>query len=222
VKHRGTSPSVNNRVREILEATPEVAACGKVCLERIGRFAEVLGVWGERTNLTAHPGDPVEVAFHVIDSLAPLFLEPDLFHGKARVIDLGSGAGFPGLILAAATDSEFTLIEGRRKRASFLSVAVTDMDLTNVRVVCDRVVAANVPREFDVLTSRAVGEPSIEVAGKALRLGGAAILWASPEQAIDPELCRAAGFGDMIRREYIVNRGSRATRRALLIFKKSF
>ena len=51
-----------------------------------------------------------------------------------RALDLGSGAGFPGLVLAAASSADFTLVESRRKRASFLQVAVGEMDLKNVTI----------------------------------------------------------------------------------------
>ena len=223
MKHRETSTSISDRVLEILEATPAAAARGKGFLERIARFTEALGVWGARTNLTAHPEDPVEVAFHVIDSLAPLFVTPplNLFGPQTRVLDLGSGAGYPGLILAAASDAEFILIESRRKRASFLSASATEMGLTNVTVICRRATPATVGEDFDVLTSRAVGEASIEIAAKALRPGGVALLWASPEQQIAAGLFRAAGLSEPIRHEYVVRRGSAVARRSLLVARKS-
>ena len=224
MKHRETSSPLADRVREILEATPEAATRGQGFLERITRFAETLQVWGARTNLTAHPDDPAEIAFHVIDSLAPLFVTQslDFFKPQSRVLDLGSGAGFPGLILAAATDAEFTLIEARRKRASFLSAAATEMGLANVQVVCRRVTQDTVATEFDVLTSRAVGEASLEIAGKALRPGGVVILWITPEQQVDSSLCGAAGLGEPTRHEYSVKRGTGAVRRSLIIFQKPF
>jgi 16S rRNA (guanine(527)-N(7))-methyltransferase RsmG len=223
VKHRETFAPVTTRVREILDATPEITTFGKPCLERILRFTEVLGDWGKRTNLTAHPEDPVEVAFHVIDSLAPLFIDPPVnsFGSETKVLDLGSGAGFPGLILAAASEAEFTLVEARRKRASFLSAAATDMALTNVRVVCARMTPATVDREFDVLTSRAVGEPAIELAAQALKPNCIAVLWTSVGQQIGQESLRRSAFTEVTGREYIVRRRSELVRRSLLILRRS-
>src|ERR1700691_2778879 len=72
---------------------------------RLERFAATLALWGARLNLTAAPDDPVEIAFHIIDSLTPtLPVEPPasapaadpaaIFTTEARVLDLGSGAGF--------------------------------------------------------------------------------------------------------------------------------
>ena len=139
-------------------------------LDRIETFAAALALWGAKLNLTATPDDPAKLAFHIIDSLAPLILAgrrgvpmlaaraafPDAFMGSSnrtiversaltdafaagtRVLDLGSGAGFPALILAAACDADFLLMEVRRKRASFLRVTAAEMGLSNVQVDSSR------------------------------------------------------------------------------------
>ena len=110
-------------------------------LERIEKMAATLALWGAHTNLTAEASEPAEIAFHVIDSLAPIAfasgadreaLEAALAEG-ASALDLGSGAGFPGLVLAAAFEARFTLGESRRKRASYLQVAAHEMDLEERR-----------------------------------------------------------------------------------------
>ena len=54
------------------------------------------------------------------------------------MLDIGSGAGFPGLVIAAAINASVTLVEARRKRATFLTEAVIEMGLKNVRVECAR------------------------------------------------------------------------------------
>ena len=78
-----------------------------------------------------------------------------------RVLDLGSGAGFPSLILAAACAADFTLLEARRKRASFLTVAAAEMGLANVRVEPSRTDSMTLEPVFDVVTARAFAEPAI-------------------------------------------------------------
>lgn len=193
--------------------------------KRIERFASTLAVWGARTNLTAHPDDPAEVAFHIIDSLAPLFAVPSpaLLRERAgvRVLDLGSGAGFPGLILAAATiDAQFTLVEARRKRASFLSVAAIEMELTNVTVRSARASAATVETGVDIATSRAVGEAGFEIAARALKTNGAAVLWANADQTINLDRAHRAGLVESGRYEYAVNRTDAVARRILIILQK--
>jgi 16S rRNA (guanine527-N7)-methyltransferase len=150
-------------------------------------------------NLTAHPEDPEEIAFHVIDSVMPVALANDevghlsaRFASDQRVVDLGSGAGFPGLVLAAASDAHFTLVESRRKRASFLQVASAEMGLDNVVIEAGRAEEIDPTRRFDLATSRAFGDP-MEFFGLASRLlmpGGLAMLYASSSQRFAVEVTR--------------------------------
>jgi 16S rRNA (guanine(527)-N(7))-methyltransferase RsmG len=169
------------------------------CVEN---FAAELARWGKKSNLTAVPDDPAELAFHIIDSLMPILLAPDdstgalsdAFAAGRRILDLGSGAGFPGLILAAASEAEFVLIEARRKRASFLAIASASMGLRNVRV--DHRHQTTFASEFDVVTARAFAQPAAfyEISGPALKPGGLRILYASARQkpAIDRPVVGAA------------------------------
>src|SRR5438270_1152392 len=81
-----------------------------------------LALWNRRTNLIG-PGTAGEIlARHYGESLAALPLLPP---GSRRGLDLGSGAGFPGLVLAAAVpELEMTLVEARERKWAFLSAAV--------------------------------------------------------------------------------------------------
>jgi 16S rRNA (guanine527-N7)-methyltransferase len=161
-------------------------------LERIEKFAAILALWGAHTNLTADAGDPAEIAFHIIDSLAPFAfasdanrdaLEAALAEG-GTTLDLGSGAGFPGIVLAAAFVGRFTLVESRRKRASFLQVAAHQMALDNVAIAQRRASAQTAARGFDLVTARAFGVSVelYEIAAAALRPGGMLLLYASSGQ----------------------------------------
>lgn len=177
-------------------------------LERIGKLAATLALWGRHTNLTASPGDPAEIAFHVIDSLAPFAfasganrdaLEVALV-GDGTALDIGSGAGFPGLVLAAAFPVRFTLVESRRKRASFLQVAATEMELKNVAIEQHRLSARTVSSGFDLVTARAFGISAelYEIATAALRPGATFLLYAglhqgSPEKNLAEENLEAIG-----------------------------
>ncbi|MGO9452140.1 MAG: 16S rRNA (guanine(527)-N(7))-methyltransferase RsmG [Candidatus Binataceae bacterium] len=228
MKHRAgahSAPDNSARVSEIVAQSPLVASCNLApqFFNRIESFAAILATWGARTNLTAHPDDPAEVAFHIIDSLAPLFLlpSPALLRERVRVrvLDLGSGAGFPGLILATAIEAQFTLVEARRKRASFLSLAASEMGLSNVTVRSARASGEMVETGFDLVTSRAVGEAGFEVVARALKAGGTAILWANADQAIDLNRAQKVGLLESARHEYVVNRTGAMARRALITFR---
>jgi 16S rRNA (guanine(527)-N(7))-methyltransferase RsmG len=230
VKHRDISTrapsSIGAMVRQIVEQGAQTAhlALPLRFHQRIERFASELALWGPRTNLTAHPEDPAEIAFHVIDSLAPLYAPiPEDCRPAAgkRVLDLGSGAGFPGLVLAAAVEALFILVEARRKRASFLKVAASAMALDNVDIRCVRVSEATMESGFEIVMARAVGAEVIETISKATVSGGVTILWINPGQEIDSGRIRRAGFEEHARAEYRVKRGGAEVQRMLLVFRKN-
>jgi 16S rRNA (guanine527-N7)-methyltransferase len=191
-------------------------------LQRIETFTATLALWGSKLNLTSAPDDPDEIAFHIIDSLEPLILAQctegavlaGAFAVGMRVLDLGSGAGFPALILAAAcaVDSvpDFTLLEARRKRASFLAVAAAEMGLANVRVNSSRTDSITLARTFDIVTARAFAEPAIvyRTAAATLKSGGRAIIYASPSQRSAIEHLSSAIFEPAVFLPYEVRRGT--------------
>jgi 16S rRNA (guanine527-N7)-methyltransferase len=91
--------------------------------ERLRRFADLLLRWNTRLNLIAPRDMPVLWDRHINDSLQ---LAPLIPHGTDRAIDLGSGGGFPGLVLAIATGIPFHLVESDQRKASFLRSAVLE------------------------------------------------------------------------------------------------
>jgi 16S rRNA (guanine527-N7)-methyltransferase len=116
---------------------------------------------------------------HLADSLVAL--ELDSVAGAQTMVDIGSGAGFPGLPLAVARpDCEVRLLESQGRRCVFLETAVAELALQNARVVCARAeewvagMAAN-----DVVLARAVGPRPVvmEYAAPLLRLGGTIVDW---------------------------------------------
>jgi 16S rRNA (guanine527-N7)-methyltransferase len=166
---------------------------------RMEKFATVLALWGSKMNLTAHPEDPEEIAFHVIDSLMPVVLAadeacmiPDTLFRSGEVLDIGSGAGFPGLVLAAASAAHFTLVESRRKRASFLQIAVAEMGLTNVTIASGRAADLGPAERYWLVTARALGDARdfFELASSLLRPDGLAILYANPTQQFNLDVER--------------------------------
>jgi 16S rRNA (guanine527-N7)-methyltransferase len=95
-------------------------------------YLEELKLWNARINLTGLKRDRDIVIKHFLDSLAILpFLD-----APASLLDLGSGAGFPGLVLKLARPSlALTLVEAREKKAAFLEYLAARLMLTDVRVV---------------------------------------------------------------------------------------
>lgn len=95
-------------------------------------------LWQKKINLVSNPGDVVPR--HIIDSLAPLSrIEEQLAAdatARPRFVDLGSGGGFPGMVLAIARPEwQFSLVESSRRKCSFLLSVVSLLRLPNVRVV---------------------------------------------------------------------------------------
>lgn len=232
VKHP-TPEEIARKVRALLEERaldPLPLPTRPRFVERMTNFAALLALWGARFNLTAEPQNPDEIAFHIIDSLMPLILArwpdsplADAFASAADVLDLGSGAGFPGLILAAASEARFRLVESRRKRVSFLNTAIHQMGLANVTIDPVHRVGADFVSAFDTVTARAFGPPLefYRIATRALRGGGRAILYANPEQPLTPEKASAGGLAACQPIPYEVVRGGSVTHRILAIWRKN-
>lgn len=113
---------------------------------------------------------------HILDSAQLVRFEP---RAGASWVDIGSGAGLPGIVIAALVAGPVTLVEPRRLRAEFLEMAVDALGLAN-RVA---VRASNIERiqgPFDVITARAVA-PLDRFIGKAFHLARSGTIWALPK-----------------------------------------
>lgn len=125
-------------------------------------FAELMK-WSQRINLIARNTPEAQVLEnHFLDSLTLLPLLRGQGSGLVHLLDVGSGAGFPGLVLAIVMpEARFTLVEPRQKRAIFLRHLIRTLQLTNTEVVIDRIEAhaAAWQGRFSHITSRAVAEP---------------------------------------------------------------
>ena len=134
---------------------------------------------------------------HLADSLTGLEVEP--LREARRIADLGSGAGLPGLVLAANLPSaRFDLIESVSRKCEFLRQAVQRMGLGNATVVCERSEdwARGEGREsYDAVAARAVGRLAglAELASPLLREGGYLVAWKGARSKLqEEELERAA------------------------------
>ena len=149
---------------EFTEALRAAAAAAGIALSEaqlaaFTRYYELLIAWNEKMNLTAITA-PEDVAVkHIIDSLAAY--DAALFGGAPAVIDVGTGAGFPGLPLKIFAPSiRLTLMDSLAKRLAFLEAVVEDLGLTGVTCVHARAEdAAHEPQRrerYDIAVSRAV------------------------------------------------------------------
>jgi 16S rRNA (guanine527-N7)-methyltransferase len=122
---------------------------------RLLDYIALIEKWNKVHNLTA-VRDPEEmVTLHLVDSLTILaHIAPG-----AHVIDVGSGAGLPGVPLAIVRDDvEVTLLDSNHKKAAFLRQAKSELQLDNVSVIADRVEDVKPAKAFDVVVSRAFSD----------------------------------------------------------------
>lgn len=119
----------------------------------LGDYLALLRRWTARINLVADAPDAMLWERHIIDSLQLAPLLADARPGP--LVDLGSGAGFPGLVLAAATGCETHLIESDRRKCAFLTEAVRTLGLTQVHIHPSRIEATILPPAA-IVTARAL------------------------------------------------------------------
>jgi 16S rRNA (guanine527-N7)-methyltransferase len=140
---------------------------------QLARFADLLDLWAPRMNLLSCGSGRELVERHLLDSLAVAPLLPE----SGLIVDLGTGAGFPGVPLAALRWSQpWAFIESRRRRATFLREVRRTLDLRHVEIVEQR--AETPPVELDrraaAVVTRAVwsDETLLDIAPRWLGKGG--------------------------------------------------
>lgn len=140
-------------------------------LREFETFQARLMAVNQHTNLTRIESEDIE-AKHFLDCLAIV----DEVPAQATVCDVGSGAGFPGLVLAIVRrDCRFTLVEATGKRVQFLQDVVAELGLEHVEVLQARAEALSDHKErYDVLTARAVARLNLllELAIPLVKVGG--------------------------------------------------
>ncbi len=125
-------------------------------LEQLAKYSNTLQEWGKIHNLTASLKDS-DIASNIIDSLYPLQYIPK----PSRWLDVGSGAGFPGIIVAIIwSDTKAVLCEPRNKRASFLRYVSVELELEGIEVAKKRVEELD-SEPFDMILSRAVSDTTM-------------------------------------------------------------
>jgi len=161
--------------------------------ERLELFAQLVLAENERQNLIAASTAADFWTRHILDSLQLLDHAPP---APGVWLDIGSGAGLPGIVIAVASDHRVTLVEPRRKRAEFLMRCCGQLGLANVAVEQRRVEKLRIAA--DVISARAVA--SLEILfGWADEIGSAdarMILPRGMNAVSELDAARAAWHGD--------------------------
>ncbi len=123
-------------------------------LDTLWRYGVMLRERNEHMNLTSIVTTAGILTLHMLDSLTLL---PHLGDAK-KIIDVGTGGGFPGIPLAVACPQRsFTLIDGTQKKIRFVAECITALDIRNAHAVAARAESYAGEKNFDVVIARAVG-----------------------------------------------------------------
>lgn len=132
------------------------------------------------TNLTRIVDKKEFKARHIDECYIPL---KNIIKPNTSILDVGTGAGFPGLVLAIVfTNVNITMIESNRKKAQFVQSVINELKLKNAKVINKRA-EQDVEREkYDYVVARAVGSLNVvlELIVPYLKVGGSAIFWKGP------------------------------------------
>lgn len=138
--------------------------------ERLLQYLVLLEKWNQVYNLTAIRELNKMVASHLLDSLSVV-----AFLAGKNILDVGAGAGLPGIPIAVAKPQcQVTLLDSNHKKAAFLRQAVAELALKNANVVCERAESWIAPAGFDVIISRAFSDLGefVSVTGRLLASDG--------------------------------------------------
>lgn len=157
---------------------------GQHPIDRYVSFLQLLTQWNKTYNLTGIRDPEKMVTHHILDSLSVLpFLNGD------RCLDVGTGAGVPGLILALSrTDMQWVLLDSRQKKLRFITHVIMELRVTNVETVCARVEEYRPAALFTTVITRAFGSLHKYYAGAKHLIAPAGILLAMKGVSIAGEI----------------------------------
>jgi 16S rRNA (guanine527-N7)-methyltransferase len=149
-------------------------------IEKAAHHLRLIAEANENMNLTRITCPREAAIKHVYDSVAPW----QHFRGVRRVLDAGSGAGFPGIPLSVVLpEVRFTLAESTQKKARFLDCVVETLDLPNVHIVARRAEERPASRYPEIITARAVAPMTriLDLFHRALSEGARIVLYKGPD-----------------------------------------
>ena len=142
-------------------------------IDKLVRYYELLVEWNEKINLTAITEEEDVATKHFLDSMSAI----STGYVKGRTIDVGCGAGFPGLVLKIAKpEIELTLLDSLNKRINFLKTVCEELEIRDIDFVHSRAEdgARRMREQFDTVVSRAVANMTVlsELCIPFLKIGG--------------------------------------------------
>ena len=152
--------------------------------EKLERYISLLAKWNKVTNLTSIDAPDSMVLVHLLDSLS---INPYL--NGARILDVGSGAGLPGIPLAMVNeDKDFKLLDSNGKKTRFMLQAKIELKIENVEIVQSRV--SDFKGEYDHVVCRAfkAADEFVSSCSHLLAVGGTLLAMKGPAESEIPAL----------------------------------
>jgi 16S rRNA (guanine527-N7)-methyltransferase len=149
-------------------------------IEKSAQHLRSIAATNEYMNLTRISSPRDAAIKHILDSVLPW----QHFKNARRVLDAGTGAGFPGIPLSIVLpEVQFVLAESVQKKARFVESVAVSLDLPNVEVVPDRAESLAIVRHPEIITARAVAplDRLLDLFGKALLQGSRLLLYKGPD-----------------------------------------
>lgn len=166
------TPAQSNIAQALRDGLSELRLpCTEDAVQKLAQYIELLSKWNRVYNLTAVRDSRQMVDLHVLDSASVVHR----LAGVTRLLDVGTGAGLPGIPLAVLRpDVRVTLLDTVAKKTTFVRQAINELKLNNAAVVTDRVEKYRPPELFEVVISRAFSDLKdfVENAGHLLERGG--------------------------------------------------
>lgn len=154
-----TAPTVEERIMQGLDALD--VSYGERAISKLVSFMELLREWNQTHNLTAVDDMDDMVCVHILDCAS---IKP--YMKGASLLDVGSGAGLPGMVLAILSPAlEVTSVESRGKKAQFQMFAANKLGLENFTVVNKRIEEFEPKDKFAMVVSRAYADLETFVSG---------------------------------------------------------
>lgn len=153
--------------------------------------------WNEKINLTAITAEDEFISKHLLDSLS-VFFEGVMLNENKKVLDIGTGAGFPGIpIKIFSDDLNVTLMDSLQKRVKFLNEVIESLKLKNITAIQGRAeeeARTDLRESFDIVVSRAVASLPIllEYALPFVKKGGCFVAWKGSKAKEEAELSKNA------------------------------
>lgn len=198
-------------------------------IETFREFHRAIFEWNARVNLTSDAGWETMVERHFVESLSVVAALPDGWEDGASFVDVGSGAGLPGVPLAIAfPNARGVLVDSRARKVEFLESAIRRLGLNNLRAVHGRAETlgqrADMREQFDFVFARAVARMPVlaELTLPFCRVGGRAVVHKT--ESADAELRSAerasSEMGGGVITRVIPPAGDADSRRILAVIEK--